>query len=221
MKLLVNGLTKYLSGLAIAALLLFPPAGTLNYPGGWRLICLLFGPILLLGIILFLKAPELLKKRLDARERIGTQRRVIGLTGLSILLSLPLAALDFRFGWSQLPGWFTAAASVVLVLSYGLFAEVMRENAWLSRTIEVQQGQQVIDSGLYGVVRHPMYAAANLLFLSMPLVLGSVWALIPMLTFPGLMIIRIRSEEKLLLAELPGYAEYTKRVKYRLIPFIW
>ena len=221
MKLLISALTKYLAGLFLVGLILFLPAGTLNYPGGWLFCGLLFVPMLILGIVLWLKAPALLEKRLRSKEKLSAQKSVIGLSLLMFVGGFALAGLDFRFGWTSVPGWLVIAASCLLLLSYGLYAEVMRENAWLSRTVEVQEGQQVVDSGLYGIVRHPMYAVTTVLFLSIPLVLGSWIAFAVFLIYPALMVKRIRSEEQLLEAELPGYTDYQKKVKYRMIPFLW
>ena len=221
MKLLYSALIKYLAGLLMVGVLLFLPAGTLDYPGGWLFCALLFLPMLLLGIVLFLKAPELLEKRLKSKETLSEQKQVIDLAALMFVGGFLLAGLDFRFGWTRVPGWLVTVSSVLLLISYGLYAEVMRENAWLSRTVEVQEGQTVVDTGLYGVVRHPMYAVTTLLFLSIPLVLGSWIAFALFLVYPILMVKRIRSEEHLLVNSLPGYAEYRTKVKYRMIPFIW
>ena len=221
MRLLFDALTKYLTGLLLVGILLFLPAGTLRYPGAWQFICLLFGPMLLLGVVLFLKAPALLSKRLEAREKAGSQKTVVGLSGLLFICGFLLAGLDHRFGWSRVPGWVPAAASLVLLISYGLYAEVMRENACLSRTIEVQAGQTVVSTGLYGLVRHPMYMATVFLFLAIPLVLGSWWAFGLFLVYPVLLAVRIKHEEALLEAALPGYPEYKQTVKYKMIPFIW
>ena len=221
MKLLISALTKYLAGLFLVGLILFLPAGTLNYPGGWLFCGLLFIPMLILGIVLWLKAPALLEKRLRSKEKLSAQKSVIGLSLLMFMGGFALAGLDFRFGWTSVPGWLVVTAACLLLLSYGLYAEVMRENAWLSRTVEVQEGQQVVDSGLYGIVRHPMYAVTTVLFLSIPLVLGSWIAFVVFLIYPALMVKRIRSEEPLLEAELSGYTDYQKKVKYRMIPFLW
>ena len=221
MKLLISALTKYLAGLLLAGLLLFLPAGTLRYPGGLLFCGLLFGPMLILGVVLFCKAPELLEKRLRTKETQTAQKQVIGLSALVFIGGFVLAGLDFRFGWTRVSHWIVATASVLLLISYGLYAEVMRENTWLSRTVEVQEGQTVVDTGLYGIVRHPMYGVTVLLFLSMPLVLGSWISFGVFLIYPALMVKRIRHEEALLEAELPGYADYKKKVKYRMIPFLW
>jgi len=221
MKLAANAIAKFLCGLLAVGCLLFLPAGTLRYPDAWRFIGLLFIPIFLAGLVLLLKMPGLLEKRLRGKEKQAAQSRVVALSGLMFLAAFVLAGLDFRFGWSHIPLWLKWAASALMLAGYGLYAEVMRENAWLSRTIEVQAGQQVVDTGLYGVVRHPMYLATLLLFLAMPLVLGSWVALLVMLPYPAMIILRIRNEEEVLLRELAGYAAYRQKVKYRLIPYIW
>lgn len=221
MKLLISALTKYLVGLFFVGLILFLPAGTLQYPNGWRFCALLFLPMLLLGLVLFLKAPALLEKRLHSRENQAAQKQVVGIAALMFMGGFVLAGLDFRFGWTRVPVWLINAASILLLVSYGLYAEVMRENAWLSRTVEVQEGQQVIDTGLYGIVRHPMYAVTTILFLSIPLVLGSWISFAAFLIYPVLMAKRIQGEEALLEKELPGYRQYQKKVKYRMIPFLW
>ena len=221
MKLLLSALTKYLAGLFLMGLLLFLPAGTLDYPGGWRFCGLLFVPMFFLGAVLLVKAPGLLEKRLRSKEKQTAQKQVVGLSALMFMGGFILAGLDHRFGWTAVPGWLVVAASLLLLISYGLYAEVMRENAWLSRTVEVQAGQTVVDTGLYGIVRHPMYAVTTLLFLSMPLVLGSWISFAVFLIYPWLMVKRIQNEEALLEAELPRYAEYRQKVKYRMIPFIW
>lgn len=220
-KLLINAAAKYFLGILLVGLLVFLPAGTLYYPGGWLFCGLLFSPMLILGILLFLKAPELLKKRLNHRETESDQKQVVSLSALMFLAGFIVAGLDFRFGWTETPQWVTVFASVMLLLSYGLYAEVMRENAYLSRTVEIQEGQKVVDTGLYALVRHPMYMATTLLFLSIPLVLGSLPAFILFLVYPLLLIKRIKNEEAVLMAGLPGYTEYMKKVKYRMIPFIW
>jgi protein-S-isoprenylcysteine O-methyltransferase Ste14 len=220
-KLLISALTKYLAGILLMGLLLFLPAGTLNYPGGWLFCGLLFVPMFLLGIVLFIKAPDLLAKRLRSKENRTEQKQVVGLSALMFVGGFVLAGLDFRFRWTSVPTWIVIIASILLLGSYGLYAEVMRENAWLSRTIEVQEGQTVVDTGLYGIVRHPMYAVTTLLFLFMPLVLGSWIAFAVFLIYPALMVKRIKNEEALLEAELPGYRDYQRKVRYRMIPFLW
>ena len=221
MKLAISALVKFTVGLALVGLLLFLPAGTLSYANGWLFIGLLFLPMLLLGIVLLIRSPELLEKRLGAKEKENTQKGVVAASGLLFIAGFAVAGLDFRFGWSEMPLWVVTVASVVLLISYALYAEVMRENAYLSRTVEVREGQKVVDTGLYGIVRHPMYAVTVWLFLSIPVVLGSWWACLCFLPYVALIVIRIINEEKLLSGELDGYEEYKKRVKYRLLPFIW
>ncbi|MBE6557125.1 MAG: isoprenylcysteine carboxylmethyltransferase family protein [Ruminococcaceae bacterium] len=221
MKLALAALTKYLLGLTLVGALLFIPAGTLSYPNAYLFIALLFLPMLILGIVLLIKAPALLEKRLRAKEAQSAQRGVVAVGGLMFIGGFAVAGLDHRFGWSSVPAWAVAAASAVLLVSYVLYAEVMRENAYLSRTVEIQQGQQVIDTGLYGIVRHPMYAVTLWLFLAIPVVLGSWWALLCFVPYLPMLAVRILNEEKLLSRELVGYADYQKRVKYRLILFIW
>ena len=220
-KFLFQALAKFAAGLLLIGLLLFVPAGTLDYPNGWRFCGLLFLPMLVLGVVLFLKAPELLEKRLASKESEPEQKAVIGLSLLMFVGGFVVSGLDFRFGWSHLPGWAVIAASAVLLVSYGLYAEVMRENTYLSRTVEVQEGQKVVDTGLYGIVRHPMYMVTTLLFLSIPLVLGSLPAFVIFLIYPVLLVKRIRNEEAVLEEGLPGYREYKEKVKYRMIPFVW
>ncbi len=221
MKLILNALTKYIMGLVLVGTLLFLPAWTFCYPGAWLFIALLFVPMLIMGIVLFAKAPALLAKRLDNKEKEKTQRGVIALSGLMFPLGFVLSALDFRFGWSSVPLWLTVCASALFLLGYGMYAEVMRENAYLSRTVEVQENQTVISTGLYGIVRHPMYLATLLMFLPLSLILGSFWGLIPFALYPVVTVIRILNEEKVLTEGLDGYAEYKTKVKYRLIPFVW
>ena len=221
MKLLLNALTKFIAGLLMVALLLFLPAGTIRYPGGLLFLCLLFVPMLILGIIMLARARDLLAKRLDVKEKQGTQKGVVAVMGLIFLSGFILAGLDFRFGWSKVPLPVVIVASVLFLVGYALYAEVMRENAYLSRTVKVEEGQTVISTGLYAVVRHPMYTASTVMFLALPLILGSWYALIPFALYPVIMVVRIRGEEKLLTAELSGYEEYTRKVRYRLIPFIW
>ena len=216
MKLLLEALVKFTCGLLLVALLVFLPAGTIRYTYGWLLIGLLFIPMMIAGFVMFFKSPAFLKKRLDAK-----QKGVVALSGLMFIAGFVVAGLDFRFGWSNMPSWIVIAASVLFLAAYALYAEVMRENAYLSRTIKVEQGQTVVDTGLYGIVRHPMYAATILLFLMIPLVLGSWYALIAFGFYPAIIIARLKDEEELLTAELPGYAEYKQKVKYRIIPFVW
>lgn len=221
MKLLINALTKFTCGLLLVGLLIFLPAGTLHFTYGWLLIGLLFGPMLIAGFVMLAKTPDFLAKRLDVKEKQATQKGVVAFSGLMFIAGFVVAGLDFRFGWSQMPLPVTIIASVLFLASYGLYAEVMRENAYLSRTVQVEEGQKVVDTGLYGVVRHPMYMATLLLFFMMPLVLGSWYALIVFAFYPAIIIVRLKDEEDLLTRELPGYAEYKQKVKYRLLPFIW
>ena len=221
MKLLLSALTKYLSGLLLVGALLFLPAGSFSYLGAWLFLALLFVPMLALGIVLFIKSPALLEKRLRVKEKQGTQRGVVAVSALLFIGGFVVAGLDARFGWSHVPLWAVIAAAVVLLASYALYAEVMRENAYLSRTVEVQEGQKVVDTGLYGIVRHPMYAVTLWLFLSIPVVLGSWWALLCFSPYLAVIVVRIRNEEAVLDAELDGYTDYKKSVKYRILPFVW
>lgn len=221
MKLLLEALIKFGCGLLLVGLLIFLPAGTLAYAYGWLLIGLLFGPMLVAGFVMLAKSPAFLKKRLDAKEKQATQKGVVAFSGLMFIAGFVVAGLDFRFGWSHVPTWVIVTASTLFLVSYGLYAEVMRENAYLSRTVKVEEGQKVVDTGLYGIVRHPMYAATVLLFLMMPLVLGSWYALIIFAFYPAIIVVRLKDEEALLTRQLPGYEAYKQKVKYRIIPFIW
>ena len=221
MKLLISGLTKFIFGAAIIGLMLFLPAGTINYFNGWLFLGLLFVPMLIMGIVMYIKSPKLLQKRLDSKEKRGAQKGVLALAALMFPIGFIVSALDFRFGWSDVKFWGLYIACDLFLSGYILYAEVMRENAYLSRKIEVQNGQKVISTGLYGIVRHPMYFATLLMFLPIPVILGSLWGLLAFALYPVIIVIRIKDEEKLLISELPGYKEYTSKVKYRLIPFIW
>ena len=221
MKLLAEALTKFACGLLLVGLLIFLPAGTFCYTYGWLLLGLLFGPMLIAGFVMLAKSPDFLKKRLDAKEKQGTQKGVVAFSSLMFIVGFLVAGLDFRFGWSDMPTWVVTTASVLFLVAYALYAEVMRENAYLSRTIKVEEGQTVVDTGMYGIVRHPMYAVTVLLFLMIPLVLGSWYGLIAFAFYPALIVVRLKDEEELLTKELPGYCEYKQKVKYRLIPFIW
>ncbi len=216
-----NALRKFLSGLLLVGLLVFLPAGSFAFWQGWLLMGVLFIPMFGAGLVMLAKSPELLRRRLNVKEEQREQKQVIAWSGLMFLAAFILAGLNFRFGWHVLPLWVSAAAAVLFLLGYLLYAEVLRENVWLSRTIEVQEHQKVVDTGLYGVVRHPMYAATLLLFLSMPLILGSLGSFAVMLFYLPIIASRIRGEEALLEKELEGYAEYKKRVKYRILPGIW
>lgn len=201
--------------------LLFLPAWTFNYPHAYLFLTILFIPMLAVGIILYIKNPELLKKRLDGKEKQATQKGVVSLSALMFPAGFIVSALDFRFSWSHVPAWVVILASVLFVAGYGMYAEVMRENTYLSRKIEVQENQKVVSGGLYGIVRHPMYLATLLMLLPIPLILGSFWGLVPFALYPVIIVIRILDEEKLLERELDGYAEYKNKVKYRLVPFVW
>ena len=221
MKLLINALTKFICGLFLVGLLIFLPAGTLQYTYGWLFVGLLFVPMLIAGFVMFFKSPDFLAKRLDAKEKQRAQKGVVALSGLMFIAGFAVAGLDYRFSWSRMPVAVTVIASVLFLVAYVLYAEVMRENAYLSRTIKVEEGQRVVDTGLYSIVRHPMYMATILLFLMIPLVLGSWYALIVFAFYPAIIIIRLKDEEDLLTRELPGYTEYKKKVKHRIIPLIW
>lgn len=220
-ELFVAALIKYVSGVVLIGLLLFLPAGTLAWWQGWLFMAVLFVPMFVAGLVMLAKAPDLLRKRLSADEEEQEQRVVLVLSALMFIGAFVVAGLGVRFGWPMLPAWASWAAAAVFLVSYALYAEVMRENAYLSRTIEVQEGQHVVDTGLYGIVRHPMYAVTLLLFLSMPVVLGSPFALIVMLAYPAIIAKRIRNEEQVLSEGLDGYVEYMERVRWRLVPFIW
>lgn len=221
MKLLLNALAKFIMGLLLVGLLIFLPAGTLNYIGGWAFIVLLFIPIFIVGIVLFIKAPDLLKKRLNGKEKENTQKGVVAFSALIFLGGFIVAGLDFRLSWSNVPDAVQIIASALFLVSYVLYAEVMRENAYLSRTIEVQENQKVIDTGLYGIVRHPMYMATILLFLMIPLILGSWYSFVIFLAYPIIIALRIKNEEQVLTKQLEGYTEYKQKVKYKIIPFVW
>lgn len=221
MRLIVNALFKLIFGLVIMALLLFLPAGTWHYWHAWLLLALLFVPMVCMGIVMLIFSPELLSKRLNNKEKEQTQKHVVALSGLMFIAGFMLCGFDYRFVWSQVPVWVVVVASLLFLLGYMLYAEVLRENAYLSRTIEVQDDQQLIDTGLYSIVRHPMYTATLLMFLSMPLVLGSWWALLIFSIYPILIIRRIQNEEQVLAKGLKGYVDYQQRVRWRLMPWIW
>ena len=220
-KLFVKAITKFMSGLILVGLLLFLPAGTFAYPQGWLLIGILFVPMFIAGLIMMKKSPELLRKRLNVKEEQAEQKTVILLSGLMFLASFIIAGLNFRFGWIRLPLWVSYAAALLFLAGYVLYPEVLRENVWLSRTVEVQENQKVIDTGLYGIVRHPMYMSTLILFLAMPLVLGSVISFVIMLLYIPIIAKRIRNEEQVLENGLEGYTEYRKRIRYKVIPFVW
>lgn len=220
-QLIINALSKLIVGLGMIALLLFVPAGTWHYWHAWLLLALLFIPMICLGIGMLFFSPQLLSKRLNNKEKERTQKHVVVFSGLMFLGGFILCGLDHRFAWSQVPFWVVIAASVLFLIGYVIYAEVLRENAYLSRTVEVQDNQQLIDTGLYSIVRHPMYTATLLMFLSMPLILGSWWALLPFACYPWLIIKRIQNEEQVLVSGLKGYADYKRQVRWRLIPWVW
>ena len=219
--LIIKAFTKYFAGFVLLAALIFIPAGSLKFINGWLFMGLLFIPMFIMGIILLLKNPELLEKRLNAKETESQQKTVVAVSGIMFLAGFVTAGLDYRFKWLVLPKWVIIIASAIFLLSYIMYAEVLRENTYLSRTVEVQENQKVIDTGLYGIIRHPMYTATIFLFLSIPLVLGSLFSFLIFLVYPTIIIMRISNEEKFLESQLDGYAEYKKKVKYRLVPFVW
>ena len=220
-KLFIQAITKFVFGFLIIGLLLFIPAGTLNYWNAWLFIGILFLPMLIVGIILMFKSPELLRKRLNSKEKESKQEILILLGGIMFICGFVVSGLNYRFNWIILPKWIIFIATIIFLLAYVLYAEVLRENMYLSRIIEVQENQKVIDTGLYGIVRHPMYSSTILLFLSIPLVLGSLFSFLIFLLYPIIIVKRIKNEEQVLEQGLKGYLEYKKKVKYRLIPFIW
>ena len=221
MRLFGRAIVKFMGGVLLLGLLLFIPAGTLNWWQGWLLMGILFIPMFVAGLVMMKKSPELLEKRLNAREEQGEQRRVLLLSGLMFLAAFVVAGLNYRFRWIVLPDWVSWLFAGVFLLGYVLYAEVLRENAWLSRTMEVQENQQVVDTGLYGVVRHPMYMSTLVLFLSMPLVLGSLPSFVIMLAYIPIIALRIRNEERVLEQGLNGYAAYKRRVRWKVIPHVW
>lgn len=220
-KLLFDGVKKFVAGVVLVVLMLFLPAGTMAYWNGWLFCIVLFVPCLSMGVVLFVKAPDLLRKRLQEKEEQTEQKFVVALSGLMFLASFIVAGLDYRFGWSSMPVYIVYLAALIFLIGYGLFAEVMHENSYLSRIVEVQENQTVIDTGLYGVVRHPMYFSTLLMFLAMPLILGSWFSFFIFVIYPVLLVKRIINEEAVLEDGLEGYLEYKKKVKYRLIPFVW
>lgn len=220
-KLFIQAIGKYLSGVALLFILLFAPAGTLKFWNAWLLMGILFIPMFIAGLVLMFKNPELMRKRLNMKETETEQKNVILSGGLMFVCGFVVAGLNYRFDWVILPDWLAIAATIVFLLGYLLYAEVLRENTYLSRTVEIQEGQKVIDTGLYGVVRHPMYLSTLLIFLSMPLILGSLFSFVIFLVYPVIMVKRIKNEEQVLEEGLEGYSDYKKRVKYRVIPFVW
>ena len=220
-KLFLQAIIKFLLGVLIIGILLFIPAGTIEYWNAWLLMGLLFIPMFIVGIIMMIKNPDLLRKRLNAKENEKTQKIVIAISGIMFILGFVCAGLNFRYSWITLPNIVIIISSIVFVIAYILYGEVLRENAYLSRTIEVQKNQKVIDTGLYGIVRHPMYAVTILLFLSIPLILGSIISFLVFLIYPIIIAKRIKNEEEVLEKNLKGYKEYKNKVKYKMIPFIW
>ena len=220
-KLFFQAIIKFILGVLIVGLLLFVPANTINYWNGWLFMGLLFIPMFIAGIVMMIKSPDLLKKRLNAKEKEKEQKEVLLFSGLMFLSGFIIAGLNYKYSWLIIPNYVVIISSFIFIISYILYAEVLKENAYLSRTIEVQENQKVIDTGLYGIVRHPMYGATLLLFLSMPLILGSIMSFIIFLIYPFIISKRIKNEEKILEKELPGYSAYKKKVKYKMIPFIW
>ena len=220
-KLLTEALMKYIAGVLLVSGLLFIPAGTLKWRNGWIFMAILFIPMFFAGIIMYLKAPDLLRSRLDNKEKEAEQKDVIGYSGIMFIAVFIVAGLNYRFKWNSLPDIVVWAGIIIFLLSYAMFGEVLRENRYLSRTIKVTDDQKVVDTGLYGIVRHPMYSASTFLFLSMPLVLNSLYSFLIMLAYIPLIMKRIRNEEKVLEEGLPGYREYEKKIRYRMIPYIW
>ena len=220
-RLFRQAISKFLLGLVLVGILLFLPAGSFAYWQGWLLIGILFIPMFAAGLVMMKKSPELLRKRLNAKEEQGEQKKVILLSGLMFLAAFITAGLNYRFKWIALPAWVSWAAAAVFLAGYALYAEVLRENAYLSRTVEVQEDQKVIDTGLYGIVRHPMYMSTLFLFLAMPLVLGSVISFVVMTAYIPITAGRIRNEEQALEEGLEGYRDYKKRVRYKVIPYLW
>jgi len=220
-KLFFGAIIKFALGVLILGLLIFVPANTINYWNGWLFMGILFIPMFIAGIFMMIKAPELLKKRLNAKEKESEQRQVIALSGLMFLIGFITCGLNYRYSWIIIPNYVSIISAIIFIFAYIIYAEVLRENAYLSRTIEVQENQKVIDTGLYGIVRHPMYGATILLFLSMPLVLGAVISFVIFLAYPLIIAKRIKNEEEVLEKDLQGYREYKEKVKYKVIPFIW
>ena len=220
-KIFIEAIIKFIFGVLIIGLLLFIPANTIKYWNGWLFMGLLFIPMFIAGIVMMIKSPELLKKRLNAKEKENEQKQVILFSGLMFLFGFIIAGLNYRYNWIILPNYVVIISSVIFIVAYILYAEVLRENTYLSRTIEVQENQKVVDTGLYGIVRHPMYAVTILLFLSMPLVLGSIISFVIFLVYPFIIAKRIKNEEEVLERELEGYSEYKDKVKYKMIPFVW
>lgn len=220
-RLLASACIRFFAGLILVGLLIFLPAGTLHYPCGWLFMAVLFVPMFIAGVVMLFRSPALLEKRLNAKEKETEQKSVVALSGIMFVAAFVVAGLDFRYSWTAMPVWTVLVATSLFLLAYIMYAEVLRENVYLSRTIEVQENQTVIDTGLYGIVRHPMYSATILLFLSMPLVLGSLPSFVIMLAYIPIIAKRIRNEEAVLRKGLTGYDDYCMKVKYRIIPFVW
>lgn len=220
-KLLFQAITKFLIGVITVGLLIFLPAGSLNYTRGWLFMALLFIPMFIVGIILLIKNPKLLEKRLNAKEKENEQKQVLLVSGLMFVIGFVLAGLNYRYGWAKIPDVVVIISSVLFIISYAIYGEVLRENAYLSRTIGVEENQKLIDTGLYGIVRHPMYAVTIVMFLTIPLILGSLISFVVFLIYPILIVKRIKNEETVLEKDLEGYSEYKKKVKYKLFPFVW
>ena len=221
MKLMVSAGIKLLMGLVLVGLLIFLPAGTMQFFNGWFLLALLFVPMLIAGVVMAIYSPQLLRKRLNAKEKEAEQKSVVAMSGIMFIAAFVVAGFNYRYSWMVMPSWAVWGAAALFLLSYAMYAEVLRENAYLSRTIEVQEGQKVIDTGLYGIVRHPMYTATVLMFLAMPLVLGSLPSFVIMLAYIPLIVKRIRNEENVLREGLDGYDEYCRKVKFRIVPFLY
>lgn len=220
-KLFIQAIGKFIFGVILLGVLVFVPAGTINYPNGWLLITVLFVPMFVAGLVMMFKNPELLKKRLNAKEEEKEQKTVVALSGAMFAAAFVAAGLSFRFKWLVLPKWAVIIGTIVFLLAYAMYAEVLRENTYLSRTVEVQENQKVIDTGLYGIVRHPMYSATLFLFLSMGMILGSLISCAILLLYIPIIAKRIKNEEKVLEEGLEGYSEYKTRVKFKVIPFVW
>ena len=219
--LFLQALKKIIAGFVAIGVLLFLPAGTFHYWNAWLLVAVLFVPMIFLGILMLFKSPKLLEKRLDAKEKVDEQKWVVAMSGIMFVAAFVVAGLNFRYSWHSLPDYVIWSGTVIFLLSYLMYAEVMRENAFLSRTIEIQENQKVIDTGLYGVVRHPMYSATLIMFLSIPLILGSIISFAIMLAYIPIIAVRMNNEEQVLEEGLKGYREYKQKVRYKAIPFIW
>lgn len=220
-KLFFEAILKYLLGVILVGVLIFLPAGTFAYWNGWLFMALLFVPMFVAGIVMMIKSPDLLKSRLNVKEKESQQKEVVAISGLMFLAGFIIAGLNYRYNWLVLPNAFVIVGSILFLISYLIYAEVLRENVFLLRTIEVKEGQKLVDTGLYGIVRHPMYTATIFLFLSMPLILGSLYSFLIFLVYPFVIVKRIKNEEKVLEKDLAGYKEYKEKVKFKLFPFIW